>query len=183
MIALIEELIETVTPTRAAETSTSPCARSRIRQAVATQHRRSAGRGPGGAGRPEADPLDFALWKAAKPGEPMGLAVGTRDGPAGTSSARRWRRVPRDRLRHPRRWLRSDLPPPRERDRPVGGSHTVMCSPVLDAQRDAEPVWREDGEVDRARRHPLDRLERWDPMAVGCSTCARTTASRSSSRR
>ena len=37
-------------------------------------------------------PIDFALWKAAKPGEPdVGLAVGPRAGPGGTSSARRCR--------------------------------------------------------------------------------------------
>ena len=35
------------------------------------------------------DPLDFALWKAAKPGEPSWGARGARGGPAGTSSARR----------------------------------------------------------------------------------------------
>ena len=38
------------------------------------------------------DPLDFALWKAAKPGEPHWAARGARDGPGGTSSARRCRR-------------------------------------------------------------------------------------------
>ena len=41
------------------------------------------------------DPLDFALWKAAKPGEPAsgrGRARGGRGGRGGTSSARRCRR-------------------------------------------------------------------------------------------
>ena len=36
-------------------------------------------------------PLDFALWKGAKPGEPRGSPRGARAVPAGTSSARRWR--------------------------------------------------------------------------------------------
>ena len=40
------------------------------------------------------DPRDFALWKAQKAHEDaaVGLAVGARGVPAGTSSARRWRR-------------------------------------------------------------------------------------------
>jgi cysteinyl-tRNA synthetase len=35
------------------------------------------------------DPLDFALWKAAKPASRSGTARGARAGPAGTSNARR----------------------------------------------------------------------------------------------
>ena len=35
-------------------------------------------------------PLDFALWKAAKPGEPSWETPWGRGGPAGTSSARPW---------------------------------------------------------------------------------------------
>ena len=40
------------------------------------------------------DPLDFALWKAQKPGEDTSwhVALGSRADRAGTSSARRWRR-------------------------------------------------------------------------------------------
>ena len=38
------------------------------------------------------DPLDFVLWKRAKPGEPtVAVALGRRAARAGTSSARRWR--------------------------------------------------------------------------------------------
>ena len=37
------------------------------------------------------DPRDFALWKAAKPGEPWWESPWGKGGPAGTSSARRWR--------------------------------------------------------------------------------------------
>jgi cysteinyl-tRNA synthetase len=37
----------------------------------------------------EEHPMDFALWKAAKPGEPAGRAPGATADPAGTSSARR----------------------------------------------------------------------------------------------
>jgi cysteinyl-tRNA synthetase len=32
-------------------------------------------------------PLDFVLWKKAKPGEPSGSRPGARAGPAGTPSA------------------------------------------------------------------------------------------------
>ena len=34
------------------------------------------------------NPGDFALWKSSKPASPLGKALGGRDGPAGTSSAR-----------------------------------------------------------------------------------------------
>ena len=37
------------------------------------------------------DPLDFALWKGREPASPRGTARGAGAGPAGTSSARRWR--------------------------------------------------------------------------------------------
>ena len=75
------------------------------------------------------DPLDFALWKAAKPGEPHwpspwgegrpGLAhrvFGDVRGRAGPP------------VRHPRRRKRPDLPAPRERDRPVRGRHRACRS-------------------------------------------------------
>ena len=50
--------------------------------------------------RGKRDPRDFALWKGAKPGEPAsaGIALGTRAGPAGTSSAPRWPALPRRRV-------------------------------------------------------------------------------------
>ncbi len=38
----------------------------------------------------KADPLDFAVWKAARPGEPAWESPWVSAGPAGTSSARRW---------------------------------------------------------------------------------------------
>ena len=38
-------------------------------------------------GEEKEHPMDFALWKAAKPGEPSGTAPGARAGRAGTSSA------------------------------------------------------------------------------------------------
>ena len=70
-------------------------------------------------GEEKADPLDFALWKGAKPGEPAW------DSPWGPGSAGVAHRVlghepqvPRAGLRHPRRRPRPDLPPSRERGRP-----------------------------------------------------------------
>ena len=56
--------------------------------------------------RGKRDPRDFALWKGPKDGEPVTASWPTPYGravPAGTSSARRWRQVPRPRVRHPRR--------------------------------------------------------------------------------
>ena len=83
------------------------------------------------------DRLDFALWKARKEGEDtlLGLALGPRaaglahrvlgDGRAGAGRL----------LRDPRRRLGPRLPPPRERDRPVGGGRAAVRA-RLDAQRD-----------------------------------------------
>ena len=83
------------------------------------------------------DPLDFALWKAHKEGEDTSW-----DSPWGPGRPA-WHiecsamaeagagRVVRD----PRRRLGPRLPPPRERDRPVGGGGAAV-RPGLDAQRD-----------------------------------------------
>ena len=101
------------------------------------------------------DPLDFALWKAAKPGEPAW------DSPWGAGPARVAHRVLRDgpplsrhRLRHSRGRQRSDLSASRERDRPVRRRHRRDLRPVLAAQRHAQPRWREDVEVDRSPGRP-----------------------------
>jgi cysteinyl-tRNA synthetase len=66
------------------------------------------------------DPLDFVLWKRAKPGEPSWPS------PWGAGPARLAHRVQRDvartarhAFRHPRRRHRPQVPAPRERDRAV----------------------------------------------------------------
>ena len=67
-------------------------------------------------------PLDFALWKGPSRASRPGTS------PWGTGPPRLAHRVlgdgaplPRRAVRHPRRRRRPDLPPPRERDRPVRG--------------------------------------------------------------
>ena len=73
-------------------------------------------------GEHKKSPLDFALWKAAKPGEPswespLGAgAPGLASGVLGHGSP-----LPRGGLRHPRGRLGSYSSPPRKRDCPVGG--------------------------------------------------------------
>ena len=59
------------------------------------------------------DPLDFALWKAAKPDEPSVVAVAVGAGPPGLAHRVRGHepRHPQRRLRHPRRRQRPGLPP------------------------------------------------------------------------
>ena len=73
-------------------------------------------------GEKKRSPLDFVLWKKAKPGEPTWPSPWG-DGPAGMAHRVR-RDVPRSpgrRLRPPRRRHRPGLPPPRERAGPGGG--------------------------------------------------------------
>ena len=83
--------------------------------------RRCANReGPDGL---QKSPLDFALWKASKPGEPSWRAPWGRGARAGTSSARRWSRSTCLRRRHARWRHRPPLPPPRERARPELRGH------------------------------------------------------------
>ena len=41
-------------------------------------------------GEKKEDPLDFVLWKAAKPGKFLGKVRGEKDGRAGILNARRW---------------------------------------------------------------------------------------------
>jgi cysteinyl-tRNA synthetase len=68
------------------------------------------------------DPLDFVLWKAAKPDEPDDAKWDSAYGPGPPGLAHRvlgheLRAAGRD-LRHPRRRHRPAVPAPRERDRP-----------------------------------------------------------------
>ena len=63
------------------------------------------------------DPLDFALWKAAKPGEPSWPSPWGEGVPVGTPSAPHGASLPGHSDRHPRRRLRPCLPASRERVR------------------------------------------------------------------
>ena len=69
------------------------------------------------------DPLDFALWKARKPGEDTSWPSPVGRGAPGLAHRvlGDGREAARRRLRDPRRRLGPDLPPPRERDRPDRG--------------------------------------------------------------
>ncbi len=82
------------------------------------------------------NPADFALWKKSKPGEPAW------DSPWGPGTPRLAHRVLGDEHgasgridRHPRRRSRPDVPPSRERARPVGIVHGQAVFPLLAAQR------------------------------------------------
>ena len=74
-------------------------------------------------GEDKADPLDFALWKFAKPGEPEWPTPWGAGSPGlahrvlGDVARAAWRTV-----RHPRRRLRPDLSAPRKRDRAERGA-------------------------------------------------------------
>ena len=100
------------------------------------------------------DPLDFVLWKAAKPGEPaVGFAVG--QGPARLAHRvfRDERGIARRALRHPRRRSGPAVPAPRERDRPVRRRARSSVRELLDAQRLRAGGQREDVEVARQLLH------------------------------
>ena len=94
------------------------------------------------------NPLDFALWKAAKEGEPAW------DSPWGKGPPRlahrvlgHERRPPGRADRHPRRRERSDLPAPRERDCPIRSAHRQAVRALLDPQRYAATQRREDVQI------------------------------------
>ena len=119
--------------------------------------------------------------RASRPG----TARGGRAGPAGTSSARRWRwRYLGEHVRHPRRRHRPDLPAPRERDRAVRGR--VRQRPLralLAAQRacvnfGGEKMSKSLGNVVTDPRGGRDRR----PEALRLLSRASTTAARSTSR-
>ena len=64
-------------------------------------------------GEQKRDPLDFALWKAAKPGEPASVTWQSPWGPGRPGwHIRHEHEVPGHDLRHPRRRQGSRLPPP-----------------------------------------------------------------------
>jgi hypothetical protein len=125
------------------------------------------------------DPLDFAMWKSAKPGEPSWPS------PWGDGPARLAHRVlgdggqaPRRRVRHPRRRARPGLPAPRERDRPARGR----------PRRHLRPHWVHNGMVRWARRRcpsrsaTSSRSRRRSPTGASgrcaCGTCRPSTARR-----
>ena len=104
---------------------------ARVRLALAPHARRAArerGRSASTSTSASAAPVDFALWKAAKPGEPAW------DSPWGPGRPG-WHiecsamslEAPRRRLRHPRRRQRPRVPAPRERDR-AGASARATSS-------------------------------------------------------
>ena len=172
------------TPTRSTATSTSRSRRSR--RTASSRARTSTSCRPARASRStsaSATRVDFALWKAAKPGEPSWRARGARAGRAGTSSARRWRcSYLGEHVRHPRRRRGPDLPAPRERDRAVGGRHRQAVRALLAAQRLREPRRREDVEVARQHAHDPGPGAPPRPGGAAAATCsAPTTATRSSS--
>jgi len=60
------------------------------------------------------DPMDFALWKAQKPGEPAWTARGEKEGRAGILNALPWQTVSWRDNRHPQRRTGFGVSPPRE---------------------------------------------------------------------
>jgi len=108
------------------------------------------------------DLLDFALWKAHKPGEDhaLGLAVGPRASRLAHRVLGDGRGGARRLLRDPRRRLGPRLPPPRERDRPVRGGGPSLC-PDLDAQRDDRDRRGQDVEVGGQHLPALEALDRY----------------------
>ena len=100
------------------------------------------------------DPLDFVLWKHAKPGEPAW------DSPWGMGRPGLAHRVlgdggraARPGVRHPRRRHGPQVPAPRERDRPELRGLRRAVREALDAQRLRARGRREDVEVARQLLH------------------------------
>ena len=100
------------------------------------------------------DPRDFALWKAAKPGEPETASWDTPFGRGRPGLAPRvlgdGAALPRRDLRHPRRRPRPALPAPRERAGAVAGRR-LRVRAVLAAQRLGHAGRRQDEQVARQR--------------------------------
>ena len=100
------------------------------------------------------DPLDFVLWKHAKPGEPRWPSPWGEGRPGWhiecsamcCATARRA-------FRHPRRRPGPAVPAPRERDRAVRGRARRAVRQLLDAQRLRARRRREDVEVARQFLH------------------------------
>ena len=100
------------------------------------------------------DPLDFALWKAHKPGEDTAWESPWGRGRPGwhIECSAMAEKVLGPGLRGARRRVRPRVPAPRERDRPDRGGARRAARAHLDAQRH-DPLRRgEDGEVGGKRR-------------------------------
>ena len=138
------------TPTRPRAASTSACAASPATASSRGQRIEELEEGARVEGEPgKEDPLDFAIWKAAKPGEPAWESPWGMGRPGWhIECSAMGAAVPRGRLRHPRRRARPHLPPPRERDRPERGRRPALRA-RLDAQRHDPLRRREDGQVGR----------------------------------
>ena len=134
--------------------------------------------------REKQDPLDFVLWKHSKADEPAWQS------PFGRRPSGLAHRVlgdehcaPRAHLRHPRRRRGPAVPPPRERDRAVGGRARRPVRQLLDAQRLRPGGRREDVEVARQLlHHPRGARAATTRRWCASSSCARTTAARSTTR-
>ena len=153
--------------TRRTETSTSRSARYAATAScrTSTSSRWIRARAIEGAER-KRDPLDFALWKAQKPGEDTAwdVAVGSR--PAGLAHRvlGDGRVAARARLRDPRWRLGPDLSPPRERGRAdAAPARGRAARATLGAQRDGAPR--------QARRWPSRSA-----TSSCCTTRSRPTA-------
>ena len=134
------------------------------------------------------DPMDFALWKGVKPGEPAW------DSPWGGGQARLAHRVLGDDQgasrrpdRHPRRRRGPDLPAPRERNRPErGGARRGALRALLDPQRPLADEGPEDGrdhqDVQVARQPHHDRRSA-RPGATARTSSASWSSPRTTARR
>ena len=130
----------------------------------------------------KADPLDFALWKAAKPGEPS-WASPWGDGRPGwhiECSAMSLRRSSASRSTSTAAARDLIFPHHDERDRADRGVHRQAAVRAhLDAQRAAPARRREDVEVARQHRHHrAGRSSSTAPTRCACSCSTATTAAR-----
>ena len=142
MIELIERLLASGWPTRSTATCTSRCRRFPAYGKLSGKNLDELLAGARvEVDERKRDPRDFALWKAAKPGEPSWDSPW---GPGRPGLAHRVLRhgdaVPRRVLRHPRRRRGSDLPAPRVRDRPVRGGDRQALRALLD-RTTASSTW------------------------------------------
>ena len=129
------------------------------------------------------DPFDFALWKAAKPGEPSWPSPWG-DGRPGwhTECCAMIHRYLGTPDRHPRRRRRPHLPAPRERDRPGHVRLGLRARQHLDAHRDAARGRREDVQEPRQLLHAQGGARQVSGRCrAPAHACRPTTAPRSTS--
>ena len=145
------------TPTRPAATSTSACARSELRRALAPRRRpdgpgrgRRGRRSQGGSAR-----LRALEGREGGRGHVLALAVGRRAPRLAHRVLGDGRGAAGRRVRHPRRRHRPRLPAPRERGGADARRARQAAGPAVDAQRDAPARRREDVQV--GRQHPRAR--------------------------